>query len=782
MKNILLSAFLLLSVLSLSAQTGFYVKFPADQAVQSCSDSMNLFTLTPPVVFNPNSLPLAVTQESSIFAIIWPYFCYRIDRTWIVRDTLRSPTAFPCVHVPNPTPPSNYSPDLSVYPQPAAIVSAANAPAPWEPTVAKIFFQDTVLVNYSQYWSDTASCYARTQYIFVRDTQPPTFSDCPVSVPVVQDTTPNDPQFWKASYWTDPVSGNHDLNETPIDIAVSGSDACEGPSGIGYLLYLDLDGDGIQETVVNPNFVNEFPGGFLRYNNRDNNYSGGELREFDQRAVPTDEKYRFTIQHVIDGNVRHSYVRWATKQNPTQFVVPQLPPGVHRIHWCMTDGCGNIDTCYHNFIVQGDTPIPNFSGISLRFPDDIYETQCANGLQVGEPKISNPTERPLTITYEDSPTDFSPNCIDFTRRWLIYNTESFNPNAPYTQIPNPNPKPFVTNPENLVGPVMGPAAALAPWNPTVVKINPTDATVTDYSTFWDKNANAYVYEQRIRVLDTEVPEITDCPAAHVALNDSTDNDPDLWNADYWEDHSTGSHDLTETPAAFGIQGSDACTGTNVWFQYLLLLDLDQDGAPETVVTSNATTPRGFVLYGNINTPNFQGGELRKFDARNVAQDELYRFSIHTKLVGNEHRADLVWLSGTIPPFAETPVQLPPGAHKIKWILIDGCGNESSCQFDVTVPFDSTPIVPVNDLSRSDARLYAHPNPFHDKTLIALNLSEPETVFLKVFDQTGRCLLQQENPVAAGAQQIPLNLPGEPSLFYVSVQSANGFWVQKLIRQ
>ncbi|MEI6410301.1 MAG: T9SS type A sorting domain-containing protein [Bacteroidota bacterium] len=781
MKNILLSAFFLLTIQMLSAQTGFYIKFPADEAVQSCTDTSNLFLLHPPIVYNPDSLPLAITQESEIYLIIYPYFCYRIERTWTVRDTLHSPTPFPCIHVPNPIPPSNYSPDLSVYPQPAAIVSAANAPAPWEPTIAKVYFQDSVLVNYSQYWSDTASCYTRKQYIFVRDTQPPAFSDCPASVPVVQDTTANDPQFWKASYWNNPENGSHDLGEFPIDLGVTGSDACEGPSGIGYFLYLDLDGDGIRETVVRSDFFNEFPGGFLRYNNRSDNYTGGELREFDQRAVPTDEKYRFTIQHVIDGNVRHSYLRWATKQNPNQFVVPQLPPGVHRIHWCITDNCGNIDTCYHNFIVQGNKPIPNFSGVSIRFPDDIYQ-QCQPGQQFGVPKISNPTERPLTITYEDSPTEFSPNCVDFTRKWLIYNTETFNPNVAYTQIPNPNPKPIVASPENLAGPVLGPSAALSPWNPSLVKLYPTDAAATDYSTFWDKNANAFKYDQRIRVFDMEAPDITNCPAANLVLNDSTDNDPALWNADYWEDHSTGSHDLTETTPSISVQGSDVCTGANVQFRYLLFLDLDQDGKPETVVNSNAITTPGFVLFGNINTLNYQGGELRKFDQRNVAPEKLYQFGVRQSLVGNERRAEMIWYSGTTPPVTDAPVQLPPGAHTIKWFLSDGCGNENSCQFDLTVPFDSTPIVPVHDLARSDAHLYAHPNPFHDKTLIALNLSEPETVVLKVFDQTGRLVLQQENQVAAGAQHIPLNLPGEPGLLYVSVQSANVFWVQKLIRQ
>lgn len=780
MKNNLLCAFILLLAHTLSAQTGFYVKFPADQAVQSCSNSTNLFMLTPPAVYNPDGLPIAVTQESSIFAIIWPHFCYRIDRTWIVRDTLRSPTPFPCVHVPNPTPPSNYSPDLSIYPQPAAIVSAANAPAPWQPTVAKVNFQDSVLVNYSQYWSDTASCYTRTQYIFVRDTQPPTFTDCPSSTPVVQDTTANDLQFWKASYWTNPENGNHDLDEFPIDLGVTGTDACEGPVGIGYILYLDLDGDGIRETVVRSDFVNEFPGGFLRYDNRDNHYSGGELREFDQRVVSMDEKYRFTIQHVIDGNVRRSFVRWANAQNPNQFVLPQLPPGIHRIHWSIADACGNIDTCYYNFIVQGDTPIPNFSGVSIRFPDDVYQTQCTNGLQFGAPQISNPTERPLTITYEDSPTDFSPNCIDFTRRWLIFNTESSIPFLGSTTIPNPNPIAILTNPANYVGPVFGPAAALAPWKPTVVKIAPSDAAPTDYATLWDDKANAYSYEQRIQVLDAQVPEFTNCPSSGIVLTDSTDNDSELWNADYWLDHSTGLHDMTETPTSISVSGFDACTGQNVQFRFLLLLDLDQNGAPETVVNSTGGTPWGYVRYENINTPNFAGGELRKFDQRNVPDNQLYRFGVRSTYTGNERNASLTWYGGA--PLSTSPVQLPPGAHQIKWFLSDGCGNESSCQFDLTVPFDSTPIVAVNDLARPDARLYAHPNPFHDKTLIALNLSEPETVFLKVFDQTGRCLLQQENQVAAGMQHIPLNLPGEPGLLYVSVQSANGFWVQKLIRQ
>ncbi|MBK6997956.1 MAG: hypothetical protein IPH31_24880 [Lewinellaceae bacterium] len=53
-------------------------------------------------------------------------------------------------------------------------------------------------------------------------------------------------------YWWDNGILTHDLCEEPTDLCITGTDACSGSNiNIEYLLFLDLDGDNVMETVVN---------------------------------------------------------------------------------------------------------------------------------------------------------------------------------------------------------------------------------------------------------------------------------------------------------------------------------------------------------------------------------------------------------------------------------------------------------------------------------------------------------------------------------------------------
>lgn len=81
----------------------------------------------------------------------------------------------------------------------------------------------------------------------------------------------------------------------------------------------------------------------------------------------------------------------------------------------------------------------------------------------------------------------------------------------------------------------------------------------------------------ILIFDTVDPVIENCPASPVNICDKTSNNAALWNDPKWWDIKTSSHDLCEGPADLSISATDACTGPELRFRFLLFLDLDNDG-------------------------------------------------------------------------------------------------------------------------------------------------------------------------------------------------------------
>jgi hypothetical protein len=55
---------------------------------------------------------------------------------------------------------------------------------------------------------------------------------------------------------------------------------------------------------------------------------------------------------VKQGNNLVANVRWNTVQQPSNYVVPELPYGTHKIKWFITDGCGNNKECEYTFVVK----------------------------------------------------------------------------------------------------------------------------------------------------------------------------------------------------------------------------------------------------------------------------------------------------------------------------------------------------------------------------------------------------------------------------------------------
>ncbi len=339
----------------------------------------------------------------------------------------------------------------------------------------------------------------------------------------------------------------------------------------------------------------------------------------------------------------------------------------------------------------------------VKFPNDAIVTECdATGIYQ-EPIFFGEDCELLGVSFADEIFTVVPDaCFKIERTWSIINWCTFNPNLDFIYVPNPNPNAIVNHPTNIPGPTVSECGTLAPWAPTVVRINPSDPTTTNFCTFWDANANGYRYKQIIKIIDGVKPTGTYVVPECSNQNWLTPNNDLLWNEMYWWDNGIQTHDLCEEPTDLCITGTDACSGANVNIEYLLFLDLDGDGVMETVVNSVNTGIAGLgwnnVLYGNLNTPNFTGGTPREFDERLVPSNQKWGFSIQETVVGNNKTACVRWNTQQAQNTHVIP-ELPHGTHKIKWFITDGCGNNAEYEYTFTVRDCKPPtVVCINGLS------------------------------------------------------------------------------------
>ncbi|MCC6410527.1 MAG: T9SS type A sorting domain-containing protein [Saprospiraceae bacterium] len=362
--------------------------------------------------------------------------------------------------------------------------------------------------------------------------------------------------------------------------------------------------------------------------------------------------------------------------------------------WTAYDCAGQSSSCTQRVVVNYE------QDYFVRFPNDKILYACDSTF-FDQPTFFGEDCELLAVSYHDQLFTVVPDaCYKIERTWTIINWCTYNPNLGCIYVPNPNPSSNVNSSLNLPGPIVSAPGTTGAWAPTVIRINPNDPATTNFSVFWDPNANCYQYKQLIKVIDSEDPVVTNCPASPVEICDITPNDPLFWNEMYWWDNTIGSHDLCEAPTDLTITATDGCGGENVNFRYLLFLDLDNSGDMETVVSSTNLPGYNNVQFNNANTPNYLGGTARAFDGRPVASNQKYGFALQTttNLADKTKTASVRWNTLQSPANYQVP-QLPYGTHKIKWIVEDGCGNETICEYMFTVKDCKAPtVVCLNGLS------------------------------------------------------------------------------------
>ncbi|MFN0217113.1 MAG: hypothetical protein ACKVT2_22885 [Saprospiraceae bacterium] len=338
---------------------------------------------------------------------------------------------------------------------------------------------------------------------------------------------------------------------------------------------------------------------------------------------------------------------------------------------------GASSQCTQRIIVNYD------QNYFIKFPNDVIVTSCNGANLFGEPIFFGEDCELLGVSFQDQVFTVVPDaCFKIERTWTIINWCTYNANLGCKDVPNPNPNPQVNHASNLPGPTVSAPGTPFPWASTVVKINPGDQSSTNYSTFWEKNANCYRYKQIIKIIDTQAPIIV-CPPSPEEFCDLTDNNPQLWNESYWWDPVNQSNDLCEAPVDLNISATDFCSGSNLTIRYLLFLDTNADGIMETVVSSTSPPAAGTVNFNNLNTPNFSGGTPYQFDKRAVGANQKYRFALQTTQNGTSLGGAVRWNTPGSPATYSMP-ELPYGTHKIKWIAADGCGNETVCEYTFVV--------------------------------------------------------------------------------------------------
>jgi hypothetical protein len=221
--------------------------------------------------------------------------------------------------------------------------------------------------------------------------QCPTFS-CPGPGQTIQicDQQANNSSLWNEAYWLDNVTGLHDLAEAPSPLSLSVTDTCNPSSRrISYALLLDLDNDGVTETAVWSDSLP--PGGQVRWGNASNpNYAGGALRSYDERPVPSNQKYRFDLETESSTQTMTARVRWTTAQAPSTFLDPQLPLGTHKIIWFIESG-GVKDTCIRTITIRdcANPTVACQNGLSVNMlPTGTITLQALDFLSSGQDNVT----------------------------------------------------------------------------------------------------------------------------------------------------------------------------------------------------------------------------------------------------------------------------------------------------------------------------------------------------------------------------------------------------------
>jgi hypothetical protein len=168
--------------------------------------------------------------------------------------------------------------------------------------------------------------------------------------------------------------------------------------------------------------------------------------------------------------------------------------------------------------------INNNQNYNLRFPADVITGIESPIGAYGEPSFQNIECELIGVSYSDEVFINQPDCdYKIERTWTVINWCTYDPLEGVITIPNPTPNAVINHLENMPGPIVSAPGTQAPWAPSVVKVNASDPSPTDYSSFWEADANAYRYTQIIKIVDTFIVTVQGQVFSDTSANCAHDN-------------------------------------------------------------------------------------------------------------------------------------------------------------------------------------------------------------------------------------------------------------------
>lgn len=237
---------------------------------------------------------------------------------------------------------------------------------------------------------------------------------------------------------------------------------------------------------------------------------------------------------------------------------------------------------------------------NLRFPDDVVTgSQSPTGFY-GEPSFNKIECELIGVSYSDEIFTNEPDCdYKIERTWTIINWCTYDPLLGVITIPNPSPNTTINHAANMPGPIVSAAGTPTPWASTIVKVNASDPSPTDFSTFWQADANAYRYTQIIKIIDTFFVAVQGQVFSDTSSNCSHDSGEEYLEG--WTVRATGQTTgavlETQTDAsgsyAFNLSGFDTTVvvtlvtssnfGLNCQSEYTLNLSVGQTATQDIPV-------------------------------------------------------------------------------------------------------------------------------------------------------------------------------------------------------
>lgn len=157
--------------------------------------------------------------------------------------------------------------------------------------------------------------------------------------------------LWNHPVFYNQVTGTNNLfeGEAALSVNVIYTPNCSTPIDTRFELFLDLDGNGSQETVVQSWALP--PAGAVLYNNVTDPQNSGTLVSYDNRPVPLNQKYQFSAQLIPGAGAMAATLKFSNAVGGNMEPA-LLPNGIHQIRWTFTSANGESATCTQTFQVK----------------------------------------------------------------------------------------------------------------------------------------------------------------------------------------------------------------------------------------------------------------------------------------------------------------------------------------------------------------------------------------------------------------------------------------------